>query len=220
MIRYDPHTHHRRSVRFPGYDYASPGAYFVTICVHGGECLLGEVADGQMRMNRLGQMVQSAWQAIPAHSSHVRLDAFVIMPNHIHGIVVINRRGEASPATASSATQAAMSDNHTSTQPIRGDASPLPSTQPDPGDASPLRGPPAGSLGAIVANLKSVTTRRFNRLRGTPGVPLWQRNYWEHIVRDEVAAHRIRAYIQTNPARWEEDKLRPGALPNPFKHEP
>ena len=78
----------------------------------------------------------------------------------------------------------------------------------------------AGSLGAIVGNWKSVTTRRINRMRQMPGVPFWQRNYWERIVRNENALHRIRVYIQNNPARWAEDQLHPGAAPNRFNRWP
>jgi REP element-mobilizing transposase RayT len=176
---YDLTKHRRRSIRIPGFDYASPGAYFVTICVHGGECLLGEVAGGQMRLNRLGRIAQAGWQAIPAHSVHVELDAFVVMPNHVHGIVVITGRGVASPGAGSR-------------------------------DAMPLQGPATGSLGAIVGNWKAVTTRRINRLRNFPGVPFWQRNYWEHVIRSGAALGRIRAYIEANPACWSEDTLRPG----------
>jgi putative transposase len=80
-------------------------------------------------------------------------------------------------------------------------------------DASPLQ---SGSLGAIIGNYKSVSTRRINRVRGTPGIRFWQRNYWEHIIRDEQSLSRIREYIQSNPARWVEDQLHPDAPPNAF----
>jgi hypothetical protein len=85
-----------------GHDYASPGACFVTVCLHGGECLLGEVVNGGMRLSQLGQVVSHYWKRIPDHVGHVELDEWVVMPNHIHGIIVIAGRGEASPASASS----------------------------------------------------------------------------------------------------------------------
>jgi hypothetical protein len=89
MTKYDPRIHHRRSTRLPRYDYASAGSTFVTICVHGGECLLGEVIDDQMRLSDFGQVVAHYWQCIPRHISLVDLDAWVIMPNQMHGILTI-----------------------------------------------------------------------------------------------------------------------------------
>ena len=176
MTRYDPRKHHRRSIRLPGHDYGSPGTYFVTICVQGRECLLGDVEDGQVLHSDLGRVVCTYWQRIPRHFTHVELGRWVVMPNHLRGIVTIVERSE----------------------------------------PSPLQGPPSGSLGAIVGNFKSVTTRRINRMRRTPGVRFWQRNYWEHIVRNEASLNRIRAYIVDNPARWMEDQLHPEAPPNRF----
>ena len=91
-----------------------------------------------------------------------------------------------------------------------------------PGNASPLRipsGAAGGSLGAIVGNYKSITARRINRIRGTPAMPVWQRNYWEHVIRNEARWQRIREYIQTNPARWSDDQLHPAALPNRFNQD-
>ncbi len=186
---YDVNKHHRRSIRLPGYDYTSPGAYFVTVCVHGGECLLGEIVDGEMRLNEWGQVASHYWMRVPDHFDHVQLDTWVVMPNHLHGILVI-----ADPLVGA---------QH---------AAPLPH--------APLREPRTNvqprSLGAIVRSFKSAATRRINQVRGTPGIRFWQRNYWEHIIRDEQALHRIREYIQNNPARWTEDQLHPDAAPNPF----
>ena len=128
----------------------------------------------------------------------------MVMPNHLHGIVTIvehpRGRGEASRVGGSSSE--ALTTGRAAL-PGKGSAR----------DASPLQ---SGSLGAIVGNFKSVSTRRINRMRGMPGVPFWQRNYWEHIIRDERSLAWIRAYIQDNPARWVEDQLHPDAGPNPF----
>jgi len=195
---YDKVKHHRRSIRLPGHDYTSPGAYFVTICVHGGECLLGEVLDGGMRLSQFGQVVSHYWPRIPTHVAHVQLDEWVVMPNHMHGIIVIAGRGEASLAASSSGRRV---------PPVVS----FPVDEAPAGDASPLLQPilQSGSLGAIVGNYKSVTTRRINRMRGMPGTLFWQRNYWEHIIRNDASLDRIRAYIQHNPARWAEDRLHP-----------
>jgi REP element-mobilizing transposase RayT len=212
-MTYDPSRHHRRSIRLKGYDYTSPGAYFVTICVRGGECLLGEVVDGKMQLNEWGRVVGYYWGRMPRHFPHVELDAWVVMPNHVHGIIVITDRptgrGEASLTTRSLPESAPPGPVSSPAKPVSGDASPLRPT-----------GASSGSLGAIVGNFKSVTTRRINRMRKTPGMPVWQRNYWEHIVRDGKSLNRIREYIRTNAARWADDQLHPAAPPNPFKPSP
>ncbi len=89
-MKYDPQKHHRRSIRLKGYDYSQAGAYFVTICTQNRECLFGDIVDGEMMLNDAGQMVEQCWYDIPLHFPHAGLDEFVVMPNHIHGIVVIN----------------------------------------------------------------------------------------------------------------------------------
>ena len=185
----DANEHHRRSIRLPNYDYTSPGAYFVTICVQGGECLLGQVIDGEMQLGKLGQIVWDCWQAIPNHFPCAELDACAIMPNHVHGILVITDPAVgAQHAAPLLQKRASRQSRQTNVQP--------------------------GSLGAIVRSFKSAATRRINQLRDMPGTSFWQRNYWEHIIRDERSLNRIREYVETNPARWVEDQLHPDALPN------
>ena len=88
-MKYNPDVHHRRSIRLKGYDYSQPGAYFITICTYRRACLLGDVIEGDMHLNPLGNMAWQCWQAIPDHFPHAVLDAFVVMPNHVHGIVWI-----------------------------------------------------------------------------------------------------------------------------------
>ena len=199
MMVYDANKHRRRSIRLPEYDYRSPGAYFVTICVHGGECLLGQVVDGEMRLNESGQIARDCWQAIPDHFPHVELDTWVVMPNHVHGIIVIT-----DPAVG--AQHAAPLQREPQREPQQERASgPSPRTNVQP-----------GSLGAIVRSFKSAVTGRINQLRDTPGTPFWQRNYWEHIIRNERSLELIREYIETNPVRWSEDQLHPEAPPNQF----
>ena len=192
---YDPRKHHRRSIRLRGWDYTWPGAYFVTICTHDGECLFEDPT--------LRQVVETMWQRIPRHFPHVRLDEFVVMPNHVHGIVWIvdnvgarHSRGPSSPTSAIPSDEPAQSKKQLS------------------GNASPLRprGVVPGSLGAVIGNFKSVTARRINRVRKTPGAPVWQRNYYEHIIRNERELNAIRQYIRDNPARWAEDIENPNRI--------
>ncbi len=184
-MRFDPEKHHRRSIRLKGYDYSQPGAYFVTICAWNRECLFGDVVDGEMRLNDFGLIVYEEW----FHSSEMRQeialfpDEFIIMPNHIHGIIWI-----------------VETDADHVGAPGR---APLPSPS-----RAPFHRPPR-SLGSFVAGFKSITTKRINALRGTPGAPVWQRNYYEHIIRDEKSLNRIRQYIAANPLRWHLDRENP-----------
>jgi putative transposase len=200
--RFDPKHHHRRSIRLPAYDYGSAGAYFVTLCTHERELIFEDPV--------VRRVAETLWQHIPGHFPHVRLDEWVVMPNHLHGILVITddpRRGEASLAIDSGAEPVPAGGIGFVGQGAAGDASPLP--------ARPCCAA-AGSLGAIIGNFKSVTARRINRLRHTPGAPVWQRNYYEHIVRDERTLNAIRQYIADNPARWAWDTYNPSAAgPDP-----
>ncbi len=199
----------RRSIRLKGYDYGQPGAYFVTICTRGRVHLFGEVANGEMRLNELGRVAEWYWRHIPQHAPYVELDAFVIMPNHIHAIIWISVRATHSTREAANSTQ--FSSNESTD--MRGTPS---------GNASPLRpaGPTAGSLGAIVGNFKSVVARRINALRGTPGAPVWQRNYYEHVIRNDRALDAIRRYIVHNPVRWHLDRYNAERVaPDPWAEE-
>ncbi len=208
-MTYNPQKHNRRSIRLKGYDYTSPGSYFVTICTPDRVRLFGEVVDAEMQLNPYGRVVDTYLSRIPDHFPHVTLDAWVVMPNHVHAIITITddhrSRGEAIPQSLTTAEDVSESASSIIPESESRIASPLPPTQPHP------TGAPSGSLGAIVGNFKSIATRRINRMRHTPGVEVWQRNYWEHIIRNQAAYKRIEAYIHNNPARWEQDRLHPDA---------
>jgi len=163
--RYNPETHHRRSIRLKGYDYSKEGAYFVTICAQERECLFGEVVNGEMVMNEAGAKVQAVWDELPCHYPQARLDAFAMMPNHVHGIVV-------SPS-------------------------------------STITPHPVPTVGEIVRGFKARCTHAINQMSNIRGIRVWQRNYYEHIIRGEVDYNRIAEYISTNPQRWMSDTLHP-----------
>ncbi len=183
---YNPNSHHRRSIRLQGYDYTQAGAYFVTICTHQRQHLFGEIIDGQMHLNLCGQVVVSRWQNIPRHFSRVKLDEFVLMPDHLHGIIVIGAgEGIAFPDGGSISTKVFA------------------------GNAMPLRGTGTDSLGAIVQNFKSVSTRKINQINRSASTPICQRNYHERIISAETALHNIRQYIAANPLKWEGDREDP-----------
>lgn len=176
-----PRTHRRRSIRLQGYDYTQAGAYFITICTQDRACLFGDIVDGEMRLNPFGHIVLEEWQRTALVRPHVTLDAFVIMPNHIHGIIVIN--DDANPVGATRR----VAPTTMTPEIVRA-------------------GPASGSVGAIVGQFKSAATKRINALRGAPRAPVWQRNYYEHIIRDDESLNRIRQYIGQNPLRWDLDR--------------
>lgn len=189
-MRYDPARHHRRSLRLPSWDYRWAGAYFVTLTTHEREMLFGEIVDGELMPSKYGEIAMRCWQEIPAHFPHVELDEWVLMPDHLHGIIVIVDELE-------------PTDSRGEALPCGGEAMLRPDRRIRP---HPPRGCKPGSLGAIVGSFKSVVTRRVNELRDGPGAPVWQRNYYEHIIRNARELRAIRRYIQGNPYRWKEDQ--------------
>ena len=189
-MKYDPDKHHRRSIRLPGYDYSQTGAYFVTICAYQRQCLFGDVVDGQMVLNQYGAIVADEWQKSSIIRQEIELDEWVVMPNHFHGIVII---------------QNSVGKNRDRIVGANG-RSPLQ-------DHASVRMKPK-SLSSLMAGFKSITTKKINILRDAPATPLWQRNYYEHIIRDRDAMDKIRQYIINNPVSWERDQLHPD---NPSK---
>ena len=174
--------HHRRSIRLKGYDYSQAGAYFITICTQDRACLFGDVVDGEMRLNDVGGMVHDEWLRTADMRPNVELDAFVVMPNHFHGIIILHPDG-------------------------RGTLQRTPTTT-----VEQFGKPTSNTVPTIVRLFKSASTKRINEHRGTPGVSVWQRNYYEHIIRNEESLNRIRQYIYENPARWDMDRNNPHAI--------
>jgi len=185
-MKYNPDKHHRMSIRLPGYDYTQEGMYFITICIWQRECLLGNIVGEKtykdsetlsnihgslsqpsvyLELSRYGQIVEYNWQVLAKKFSNVVLDKFVIMPNHIHGIIQLQASG-------------------------------------------------GRALSEIIQNFKTSAARRINQLRSGKYLPVWQRNYYEHIIRNEESLQKIRDYIVNNPVSWNQDKLHPN---NPSK---
>jgi REP-associated tyrosine transposase len=184
----------RRSVRLQGYDYAQDGAYFVTICTANRACLFGQIVDGELRLDAFGEAVQRLWEDMPAHHRGVELDAFVVMPNHIHGIVVFAYdEGEAGLATTGAQ------------ETRRADEAGLATTT----TTGAVRARRKRTLGTVVAGFKSAVSREARAGRIPAPVSLWQQGYYEHIIRSEAALDRIREYIANNPAKWAFDHDNP-----------
>jgi REP element-mobilizing transposase RayT len=190
---HDRATHQRRSIRLKRYDYAAAGAYFVTICAQDHAGLFGEVIDNEMRLNDAGQIAQQGWSATVDHFTYVQLDAFVVMPNHVH-CVIIKTVGAGSPRP---------DKGRTSTE--RGN------TGDEGAGTAPLR-VKRWSLGQIVAYYKYLSTKSINAARRTPGAPVWQRNYYEHVIRNEASLNTVRRYILENPLRWAYDRENPQCI--------
>jgi putative transposase len=185
-MKYDPDKHHRKSIRLKDYDYSQSGAYFVTICVYKKRCLLGDIINGKAELSEMGIIADKCWKEIPDHFQNVSLDYFVLMPNHIHGIINI------------------VGAKHSHFKPIN-NVSDLSA------NALPLRlhGTSPNSLGAIIQNFKSIATRKINKTLGQQGTPLWQTNYYEHVARNDDNLNEIRGYIINNPLKWDLDKENP-----------
>jgi REP element-mobilizing transposase RayT len=190
-MEYNPDRHHRCSIRLKGYDYSEAGAYFVTICAQNRECLFGEIRNGGMMLNEYGEIVRKEWMNTGIVRSYVELDEYVVMPNHFHGILVINGRGTACRVRHENVRDESM-----------GTARRVPMVE-------QFAKPVAGSIPTIIRSFKSAVTKSINQFRNTPGHPVWQRNYYEHIIRSEEEMYRICRYIIENPAKWAEDEDNP-----------
>ena len=190
-MKYNPEKHHRRALRLPGYDYSQAGVYFITIGAWQKECLFGIIANGQMAMNQRGQAVQEEWIRTAAIRGEIELDVFQVMPNHFHAVVfIVGAHGDA-PRN------------------VEADSRPPVYAKADRAHSCvPLQRAPR-SLGSLVAGFKSAVTRRINESRGAAGQPVWQRNYYEHVIRNEDSLNRIREYIINNPLRWHLDRQNP-----------
>lgn len=160
----------RKRLRLPEYDYSSTGMYFITICVRNHICLFGRVVQGEMRLNRLGTIVEETWHELRNHYPHIELDSFVVMPNHVHGIIALTERT-------------------------------------NPQDDLAKRHP----LSEIVRAFKTFSSRQINQRRNKKE-PVWQRNYYERVIRKEESLNQIREYIETNPQRWQFDRENPNAV--------
>lgn len=197
-MRFNPDKDHRRSIRLRGYDYAQAGAYFVTVVIKDRENLFGDIVDGEMRLNDGGRIIQATWDELPDHYLGVECDSFVVMPNHVHGIIVLVHDVGASGIDVGAGLKPAQPGFRPTIAPRVG-----------------LK--PAPTLSEIVRAFKTFSARQINDIRRTPGVPVWQRNYYEHIVRSETELIRIREYVANNPPQWEMDRENPSCAVDPSK---
>ena len=168
---------HRRSIRLPSFDYANSRFYFITLVCDSRQVLFGDVVSGTTDLSDLGKLAEEELLFVPGIRKEIAIDAYVIMPNHLHAVVEIRKV----------------------------DAQESPST----GSKRPATGPTPRSLSGMVAGYKAAVTRRWRAEIGNPDVIVWQRNFYEHVVRDQEDYRAILAYIDDNPRRWSEDSENP-----------
>jgi len=178
----------RKSTRLPCYDYSTSGAYFVTLCTQNRCFLFGEVLNGDVILNPFGQIVDEEWRRSAMIRDEIELDEFVIMPNDLHAVIII--AGELRAASGPTEEATGRSSLQTTRMPRL----------------------PKRSLGSLVAGFKTATTKRINILRGTLSAQVWQRNFYDRIIREDAELERIRRYIFENPMRWQFDQENPAVL--------
>lgn len=191
QMKFDPKIHHRRSIRLKGYDYRQAGGYFVTLVTQGREMLFGDVVNGTMILNDFGKIVAETWQWLETQYPYVALGEWVVMPNHFHGIIFILDDADDDGGGSRGGSRTAPTN---------------PQTVPDAVKRKPL--------GRLIGAFKTVSTKHINIARYTEGATVWQRSYYEHIIRNETELDRITRYIESNPARWADDRENPDCKPN------
>jgi putative transposase len=194
MDNYNPNIHHRRTIRLKGYDYSLAGLYFVTINVNNRVCLFGEIIGGKMILNDAGKIADKYWLEIPEHFPNVILHDSIIMPNHVHGIIELIQTGSF------------VGVQNFEPQSLPNESVPTAGVQ----NFEPLRLRNdyqkiiPHSIGSIIRGFKIGVTKWFRN--NTDIVNIWQRNYYEHIIRDEISYQRISEYINNNPNNWQNDE--------------
>ena len=192
-MQYNPDRHHRRSIRLRNRDYSRAGAYFITLCVENREHLFGDVVDGEMRLNEPGKWADECISVLPQRFPDLFVDTHVIMPNHVHMVAVI--RDDPVVGTA----VGAIHELPLRELPVRY-SPPLESPLIDPEIRRLTRR--AMLIPKMIGYYRMNVAKQINQMRGTPGVPVWQRNYYERIIRNDDELNRVREYIRDNPRKW------------------
>ena len=186
-------TRRRKIIRLKEYDYSSSGAYFVTICTHNKENVFGKIVDGEVHLSDVGEIAHKCWIEIPNHFYYVNSDVHVIMPNHVHSIIIINKKED---IPGDNFTRKDIQLN-VPTEKIKINVSAI----------SAKISPRQGTLSVIVRTYKAAVTTECRRY-GYSNF-LWQSRFYEHIIRDERDYRNIQEYIPNNPLQWSFDKENP-----------
>ncbi len=171
---------HRKTIRLRDYDYSDPGGYFLTICTHSREELLGKIVNQEMRLSGPGEVVRQWWLRLEERFPDVELDSCIIMPNHIHGIVIILEKER---KDVGALHELPLQDTKRTRRRM--------------------------VLPRVVGYFKMNSAKQVNRLSVSSANPLWQRNHYEHVIRNQYELSKIREYIENNPAKWDLDRENP-----------
>ena len=203
MTKFNPDIQHRRYVRLKGFDYSKAGAYFVTVCAWQRGCLFGEIVDGKMRLNEYGRIVENEWLKTPEVRNNIELDYYIVMPNHFHGILVLNDNVGATRWVAQDKTMHERMIHTIYERAIH--------------RIAPTKTLQSNTIGSILGQFKSIVTKQINKIRDNPGCPVWQRNFYEHVVRNDDELNRARQYVMDNPLKWELDEENPVNAKKPLQ---
>ncbi len=186
-MTYNPKIHHRRSIRLQGYDYSQNGAYFITLCAQDRKSIFGKVVNGEMQLSPFGIIVRDEWLKTSEMRKNIEMDEFMVMPNHFHGIIVIDDFDSARTGTLQRTPTRAPTKEE-------------------------FGKPTSNTIPTIIRGFKSAVTKQINTIQINAGVynmpeRIWQKNYYEHVIRNEISLNKIREYIMSNPLNWKEDDL-------------
>ena len=178
----------RKIIRWQKWDYSSPGRYFITICTKNRVHYFGEIKDGKMILSNIGVIADILWYEIKNHAKNVELDAFVVMPNHIHGILILKNDKMDGDGRVKACLDPAIANNNANTNPGQ----------------KRFRNPGKNTVSSIIGSYKSAVSRHAHRL----GYEFeWQSRFWDVIIRSDTEFYRIRNYIKNNVKNWKEDKF-------------
>lgn len=190
-MAYDPKIHHRRSIRLKGYDYSQNGAYFITLCAQDRKPIFGKIVDREMQLNQFGIIARDEWLKTSEMRQNIEMDEFVVMPNHMHGIIVID------DGAGRDTLQRVPTEGRVPTQ------GRVPMVE-------QFGKPTFNTIPTILRGYKGAVTKQINTLQIDAGVynmpeRIWQKNYYEHVIRNETSLNKIREYITSNPLNWKDD---------------
>ncbi|MFC2133425.1 transposase [Bacteroidota bacterium] len=192
----------RKSIRLKDFDYSEGNWFYVTVCTHQHKLLFGDISKGKMQLNKFGFLAQKEWNKTKEIRDNIDLDYYVIKPNHLHGILIITHKSE---QCRDENSRGVSQYKNISENECRGTGHRAPTIE-------QFGKPVSGSLPTVIRSFKATVTKQINELRKTPGKPVWQRNYFERIIRNEAELFNIRNYILNNPYKWELEKRIPENL--------
>ena len=178
------------SNRLLNWDYSSTARYFITICTYKRQNLFGNIKDVNMHLNQFGKIVKKEWEASSVIRKEIFIIEFVVMPNHLHGIVFLKNENDNQDGNIHSRIDGNAETHGNASLHIK----------------TGIAYRPPQSISSFIAGFKSSVTKQINLIRKTPGQSIWQTRFYDHVIRSEYDFNRIKIYIQNNPVTWKNDK--------------